>query len=73
MSVHIYANGLCHCSACVPIDMDRDSVEAAVNALNPAGTEYGWRISQDAEFKDGKPNPCQCEQDSSRTHYLLNC
>ena len=73
MGVNVYSMGFAYCSVCVPEDMPRAEIEAAVNAAHPAGTWVGWRISEDLNFRQGKPNPCQCEDDAARRHYLLNC
>lgn len=71
--VIVYASGIVACSACAPKTMDRAEVESQVNAKVPTGLDHGWSISPDEKFKSGQPNPCQCEDDESRVHYLLNC
>lgn len=67
----LYAKGLCYCSVCTELQTPEE-VEQWVNANNPTGTKYKWKISKD-NFKDGKSNPCQCEQKSTHKHYLLVC
>ena len=71
--VQIYANGILHCSVCVPKNMERDEISAAVNRQNPAGTSAGWVISHEPAFASGDPNPSPCEKDAARLHYLMAC
>ncbi len=73
MDVYIYANGLVVCSVCVPKGMERSVIEKQVNAINPTGIKYKWKIAKDSHFKTGQSMPCQCEQDPDRLHYLLEC
>lgn len=73
MSIHIYRSGLCHCSVCVPKDMVRDEIVSEVNSQHPTGLDHGWSISDEPTFKAGEPNPCRCDQDASRLHYLMVC
>jgi len=68
----VYATGICHCSACVPKNWDRARVEIVVNIEHPTGISSKWAIS-DENFLSGESNPCPCEEDSSRQHWLLNC
>jgi hypothetical protein len=71
--VIIYSAGIVACSACAPKTMTPDEVTADVNVQLPTGLDHGWSISEDKFFKSGHPNPCQCEDDESRLHYLFNC
>jgi hypothetical protein len=71
--VHIYANGIFSCSVCAPKDMAREEVERKVNLANPAGTQRGWLVSDDKAFASGESNPCTCDQDEGRQHWLLDC
>jgi hypothetical protein len=52
-------------------------IEEAVKRMNdehPAGTMNGWMLSKDTNFRQGKPNPCPCEDHpETHKHYLLNC
>lgn len=74
LDIDVYTNGLCCCSACVPKDATADQIEDAVNAVNPTGTDSRWRISKDAFFKGGEPNPGPCNHDpEGRRHVLLEC
>lgn len=69
----IYSWGLIHCSVCAPTEMSLEEVLTLVNAKNPTGTSYGWGLDAKGEFADGTPNPCICEHDPERRHYLLTC
>jgi hypothetical protein len=71
--VEIYSSGLCCASVCAPKDMEGDQVADAVNAKRPTGISSRWEISEDKQFKSGEPNPCTCETDPERRHWLLNC
>lgn len=64
-----YAVGLVHCSVCAPNKLTR----AEILALTPeAGTTLNWQFSDEPFFADAKtPNPCPCEKEPGRTHYLL--
>lgn len=71
--VIVYASGPLSCSACVKKGMSRAEIEAEVNRVHPAGTEHGWRISEDKVFRQGASNPCVCNTDPDRFHYLFEC
>lgn len=71
--VEIYSSGLCRASVCAPATMAGDDVAKAVNTQMPTGIENRWKISDDPTFKSGQTNPCQCEQDETRKHWLLDC
>lgn len=68
-----YAIGLVCVSACAPEGFSAERVEAEVNAQVPTGVESMWKISKDPTFAGGEPNPCQCNDDPTRKHWLLSC
>lgn len=72
-NLHIYAYGMCYLSACAPAGMTRAVVEHRANIQNPTGIRSRWKISKDATFKTGEPNPTSCEDEPGRVHYLLDC
>lgn len=72
MSVIVYTFGLCHCSVCAPKDMAVADVVAAANVQHPTGLDHGWEHSDEA-FATGQQNPCECNTDSQRLHYLMVC
>lgn len=73
MSVTVYTFGLCHCSVCVPAGMKREDIERGADLAHPTGLDHGWSISSDPTFRAGQPNPCICNADTSRQHYLMVC
>lgn len=70
--VVVYTFGLCHCSVCAPKDLPLLHVETATDLAHPTGLDHGWKKSPE-NFKGGQPNPCQCNSDPSRMHYLMVC
>lgn len=73
MDIQLYSVGIVTCSACVPKDMSIEDIEKGVNTQLPTGISSRWAISKDKTFRQGKSNPCECDQDSNKKHYLLNC
>lgn len=71
--IKVYSYGLIHCSVCVPKGLTKQQIEDAVNSTHPTGISSRWEVSNDATFKTGQSNPCICEQDSERLHYLMVC
>lgn len=71
--IQVYSSGLCYCSVCAPKEMEAAEVAEATNGANPTGLDHGWSVSSDPTFRSGQSNPCACEQDNSRRHWLLNC
>lgn len=69
----IIGEGLFYLTACAPIEMTGDDVEREVRSQAIAGTSRGWRLSDDETFSGGQPNPCVCDQDPSRKHWLFDC
>lgn len=68
----IYSQGIVAMSVCVYEGTSKKEIEDHVNAVSPTGISTAWRISE-KYFADGKPNPCPCDKESNRRHYLLNC
>lgn len=71
-NIDIYLKGLIHCSVCAPKEMPVAELEAAVNTKCPTGIASSW-VRSELAFKSGEPNPCACNKDSGRLHYLMNC
>lgn len=71
--VQTYSVGLVCASACAPTDLSREDVERVVSLDHPTGLAHGWKISDDPTFRSGHPNPCPCDQNPDRQHWLLNC
>jgi hypothetical protein len=69
--VFIYTVGICYASACAPIALEGKDVAEAVNLLQPTGLEHGWAVSEDLTFSSGESNPCSCQEDPERRHWLL--
>jgi len=72
IDIEIYSSGICKCSACVPKDMEHSEIERLVNLKNSTGISSKWRISSEP-FGDDHSNPCVCNMNSDRLHYLLEC
>lgn len=71
--VRVYKSSIFSCSVCAPAEMSGDAVVAEVNRIHPAGTERGWKKSDDATFATGQPNPCPCNNNpKERQHWLLD-
>ena len=63
----IYSEGLFFASVCS--SLSQAEVEAWM-ARKPCGTTNGWTLA-DEPFRSGKPNPCLCNHDASRQHWLF--
>lgn len=72
--VHIYSNGIASCSVCATNDLSIKEITEEVNRISPTGISSKWALADD-EFFDGqeKTNPCVCELDDNRKHYLFHC
>lgn len=64
--------GLCYMSVCTNVENPIE-IEKLANAEHPSGVRTPWRLSKDKYFATGHTNPCVCEQDPTRKHYLLGC
>lgn len=64
------SEGLCYKSMCAVADASIDEIEAEAG---PSGTRRGWKLSEDTHFATGQTNPCPCDQEEGRLHYLLSC
>ncbi len=71
--VYIYAEGPVTISVCASKEMSRSEIERQVNDLRPTGIQSRWTISKDKRFDTGESIPCECDEDSSCQHWLLNC
>lgn len=72
-TVQPYSVGICYASACAPWDATPEEIEQAVNLKHPTGLAHGWRISDEPTFSGGEPNPCDCNDNPDRRHWLLSC
>lgn len=72
-TVHVYRAGLVHCSVCAPKDLSGPDVARGADLSHPTGLDHGWSVSSDTHFASGQTNPCQCEDDPERRHWLLSC
>lgn len=70
---YVYSSGICQCSVCVPNHFTIEEIEGVVNQENPTGISSLWKVSTDPTFKEGNSNPCPCEKDPDRKHYLMVC
>jgi len=68
----VYRFGLVHSSVCVPKAMPVADVVHNTNLEHPTGLNHGWTIAPDP-FRTGEPNPCACNTDPERLHYLMVC
>lgn len=72
-AVEAYAVGIVCASVCAPRDLPIEQVEDDVNRQHPTGISSRWKLSEDDHFATGQTNPCPCEKDPERQHWLLNC
>lgn len=70
--ITIYSSGLCSCSVCAEKSKDIKSITKELNAINPTGISSKWQLSK-SNFQTGETNPCECNSDSERLHYLFEC
>lgn len=73
MTIHVYTAGICSASVCAPKEMSVEAVTEELNATHPTGIESRWSLSTDPTFATGQPNPCPCEINPLRLHYLFAC
>lgn len=71
-NVIVYSNGLVTCSVCVPKNLKRKEIERLVNKQHPTGVDSSWKIDKE-NFMTGEKNPCACNTDENRMHYLMSC
>ena len=72
-TIEIYSKGIITCSVCAPKRLSVKTVERVVNELEPTNISSKWKISKDKTFRTGESNPCVCENDPNRLHYLMEC
>ncbi len=68
-----YSIGIVAASVCVDDTLTTEEIESIMNAENPTGISSKWQISKDKYFHSGETNPCVCENDTNRKHYLMVC
>lgn len=70
----VYSLGIVNMSVCAPKWWSKSKVMDEANRLHPTGIKSKrWFISIMKVFKGGEPMPCDCEEDPTRQHWLLNC
>lgn len=68
--IYLYATGGLSMSVCAPGELSGEKVAAAVERHYRCGTDRGWTVATDT-FKTGERNPCVCQEDPHRKHWLL--
>lgn len=71
--IFLYAVGGLSMSVCAPAVLNAEQVAHAINRHYPCGGDLRWKVADDSHFKGGETNPCQCQEDSDRKHWLLDC
>ena len=72
-NVEVYSLGIVSLSCCASNDLTIEEITVKINTYHPTGIDSNWKLSKDKTFASGESNPCQCEQDENRKHYLFNC
>lgn len=67
----VYAEGMVHLSVCVPAGQDAKEVARVANVVKPTGVTP-WQTTEPS-FRDGLPNPTDCNEHEGRQHWLLTC
>lgn len=70
--VTIYSSGMCCCSVCADVAVSIEAITEAVNRDNPSGTKNGWSLAK-RDFALGDKNPCACNEQKGKLHYLFSC
>jgi hypothetical protein len=68
--IEIIAEGLCYQTLCVEKDVTKEELSSFQRT---SGTIRGWQLCEDPTFASGHSNPCICDQDRNRMHYLRDC
>jgi len=62
------------CAVCAPIGMQREVIERRINQHYPPIDGPPWRIAPDLYYEGERlDNPCACESNDQRQHWLLKC
>lgn len=69
--IQVYSVGICHASVCAESNVKGEEVVAHVNRRVPTGVGP-WEITEKT-FASGEPNPCLCNSDPGRFHWLVTC
>lgn len=70
-TVIVYAEGVLVSSVCTSLPPEK--MIRKLNRTHPTGIGSKWQISSDPTFRTGQTNPCVCEKDPDRKHYLVEC
>lgn len=72
MKFEVYSIGMVYASVCTSLS-DKEATKR-LNAEHPTGISSQWAVSKSATFRDGRPNPCPCEQHpETHRHILFEC
>lgn len=67
--VILYAEGPISSSVCAPKEMPEHEVCEAASRISP-DPNFPFVVS-DESFRTGEPNPCPCNDDEGKLHWLL--
>lgn len=67
----VIVTGVVYLSVCTDA-VGREEIERLANFERPTGVGP-WRLSENKHFTTGHTNPCVCERDPARQHWLLSC
>lgn len=69
-----YNIGICYLSVCAHKSIKPEDLEKQVSMDHPTDVRSEWKLSKDTHFADGvNTNPCVCNMDEERMHYLFSC
>jgi hypothetical protein len=71
--IYMYRVGPLSMSVCAPGVLNAEQVATAISKHHPTGLDHGWSVAEDTHFASGETNPCQCQEDADRKHWLLDC
>ena len=62
----LYKVGFTQAFVCTSL-VNIDEILRRLNTLHAGGSEAPWQLSEDTNFPNGKPHPCECSQ-NPETH-----
>ena len=65
--------GICYMQVCAVADATDEEILRVANRENPSGTSNGWSEVAREDHEDERMRSVACEDDGSRTHFMLVC
>lgn len=69
--IYVYSMGIASASVCAPEILEGEGIASYLDKHRPGDVVRKWRVASPTSFPTGESNPCRCNQDDERLHWMF--